>query len=178
MSETEELYTYRVYLDGSIDEDKAREVIADLHYASTTYPGCEIEFIINSGGGTIADGTAIYSELRAMSERGGGEHFVTTKIRGMAGSIATLIFEAGDRRVGGPLDYLMYHEAKICTTDEFVSSVTRRIADLAAWEEACLSILMERATVPAKVIAALTGPVDREMLISEAISLGLADAIA
>lgn len=173
-----ELYVYRVYLDGEIDEDKAREVIADLHYASTEYPGCEIEFLINSIGGCVPDGTAIYSELRAMSHRGGGNHFVTTKVRGVAASIATLIFEAGDKRVGGPLDVLLYHEPKICATNEFVSSVAQRIADNDSWELACLDIMMERATAHRSLIADLTGPVDREVLIPEAVSLGLADEVA
>lgn len=176
---TDDEIVYRVNLDGGeIDEEKAREVITELHYASTEYPGCQIEFVINSPGGAIEDGSAIYSELYAMSHRGGGEHYVTTKIRGKCASMATVIFQAGDWRVGGALDRLVFHEAKVCAHNEFVSDVLRDIADIEAWEVVCLDILMTRAKVERWEIDALTGPRDRQVMMPEAIRLGLADEIA
>lgn len=175
---TEVADTYRVYLDGEIDDDKAREIIEELNVAHTEYPGCDIDFVINSQGGTVPDGVAIFSELRSMSERCGGEHFVTTKIRGMAGSIATLIFQAGDERVGGLMDYQIWHEQVVSAQCQFISHVKRSIADMEAHEELFLDVVMERAKVSRKTIAALDGPRDRQIFMSEAIELGLADRIA
>lgn len=169
---------YRVYLDGYITEKKARRTIGELYGAASEYPGCAIEFVINSQGGCIPDGTAIYSELRAMSERGGGEHHVTTKVRGMAGSIATLIFEAGDLRVGGPLDVLIYHESKLTLHNEFTSSIRNRLVDMDRWDNFYIDTLMERATASREEILALNGPVDREITIPQAVEYGLADRVA
>jgi ATP-dependent protease ClpP protease subunit len=168
----------RVYLDGYITERRARKVIAELHEIHRAARRAPIEFIINSQGGSLMDGTAIYSALHAMSEQGGGTHQITTQVRGMCGSIATVVFQAGDIRQGGALDTLVFHESMISVEGEYVSMVAQRLADMQRWEEEFLDILMLRATAPREVIASLTGPLDRTILMKEAVALGLADKVA
>lgn len=63
--------------------------------------------IINSPGGSVFEGWRLFDELRAASLAG---HKVTTKVRGMAASMAAVLVQAGDERIIGPESYLMVHE--------------------------------------------------------------------
>ena len=65
----------------------------------------EIEVQINSLGGDVFDGIAIYNALRAHPAK------VTTRIDSMAASIASVIAQAGDRRVMLTGSQMMIHEA-------------------------------------------------------------------
>lgn len=60
---------------------------------------------INSPGGDVWDGVAIYNALRNHPAE------ITTRIDGMAASIASVIFQAGDRRVIHASSQMMIHNA-------------------------------------------------------------------
>jgi ATP-dependent protease ClpP protease subunit len=97
----------RIYCEGEINDEVSREVLEQLYEIRCEDPGCDIEFVINSQGGNVIEGSAIYSELYSMSRQGFGEHWITTVVRGMAGSIATLLVQAGDNRIAGHLDIML-----------------------------------------------------------------------
>jgi ATP-dependent Clp endopeptidase proteolytic subunit ClpP len=67
----------------------------------------EIFVHINSYGGEVSEGVAIYNALKAHSAH------VTTVCEGFACSIASVIFMAGDRRVMRPASLLMLHNASM-----------------------------------------------------------------
>jgi ATP-dependent protease ClpP protease subunit len=71
--------------------------------AAITQPQIRVE--INSPGGNVFDGIAIYNALRNHPAE------VTTRVDGIAASIASIIFQAGDRRVMNPAAQLMIHNA-------------------------------------------------------------------
>lgn len=79
----------------------AAQFSADL--AEITAP--EIEVQINSPGGDVFDGVAIYNQLRAHPAR------ITTRVDGIAASIASVIVQAGDRRMMMSASQQMIHEA-------------------------------------------------------------------
>lgn len=166
------------YLDGEIDEDKARHAIESLHAIHEDDPSCDIEFIINSQGGCLPDGTAVYSVLHGLSNNGGGEHYVITKVRGMAGSIATLLVQAGDWRVQGPLDFQIWHEPMLNATDEFLTDLQGRINDMREYERRFVDIVMDRAKVDRLEIENLGINQDRFIMGDEALRLGLVDEVA
>lgn len=64
-----------------------------------------IEVQINSPGGLVFDGIAIYNALRTHPAR------VVTRVDGVAASAASVIVQAGDRRVMVESSQLMIHEA-------------------------------------------------------------------
>jgi ATP-dependent protease ClpP protease subunit len=169
--------THQVILDGYVNEKKARRIIRELRGIHEDDPAANVEFTITSPGGDVSGGTAIYSELVAMSERKGGTHHVTTLVRGMAGSIASLIFQAGDVRMGGALDVLVLHEQTVYFDGEWLSNAVQQIQDLLKWQDKYIDILMERATAPRSLIEQLEGPKDRRILMHEAVALGLADRV-
>lgn len=65
----------------------------------------EIEVQISSPGGDVFEGVAIYNALRAHPAQ------VTTRVDSMAASIASVIAQAGDRRVMLSGSQMMIHEA-------------------------------------------------------------------
>lgn len=60
---------------------------------------------INSPGGDVFDGIAIYNALRSHPAT------VTTRVDGIAASIASVIAQAGDRRIMQPAGQMMIHNA-------------------------------------------------------------------
>lgn len=70
-------------------------------------PGEKVRLYIFSPGGSVFHGFALYDTLRTLSEAG---HEVTTVIRGFAGSMASVIFLAGDVRLIGAESYIHQHE--------------------------------------------------------------------
>lgn len=68
-----------------------------------TAPKIRVE--INSPGGDVWDGVAIYNALRNHPAQ------ITTRIDGMAASIASVIFQAGDRRIVHASSQMMIHNA-------------------------------------------------------------------
>jgi len=65
----------------------------------------KIDVFINSYGGEVAEGLAIYNALRRHNAK------VTTYCDGFAASIASVIFMAGDERVMNEASLLMIHNA-------------------------------------------------------------------
>ena len=93
--------TIRIYSEigwfGVTAEDFARD-LADI-------TADHIEVQINSVGGDVFDGVAIFNALRSHTAR------VTTRVDGMAASIASVIVQAGDQRVMLTGSQMMIHEA-------------------------------------------------------------------
>lgn len=94
--------TVRIYSEigyfGVTAEDFASEIEA--------IAAPEIEVQINSPGGLVFDGIAIFNALRAHPAR------VTTRVDGIAASAASVIAQAGDHRVMVESAQMMIHEAR------------------------------------------------------------------
>lgn len=67
---------------------------------------------LNSVGGDIQHGSALFDEIYAHSLRGGGAHHVTIKVRGLAASMAGILLQAADHRVIGRSSQIMVHESQ------------------------------------------------------------------
>jgi len=79
----------------------ALDLVADLD--AITAPRIRVE--INSPGGDVWEGVAIYNALRNHPAE------IVTRIDGMAASIASVIFQAGDRRIVHASSQMMIHNA-------------------------------------------------------------------
>jgi ATP-dependent protease ClpP protease subunit len=96
----------RIY--GIIDDwfgISAEQVAAELEQITAD----EIEVQINSVGGSVFEGVAIFNALRAHPAK------ITTRVDGMAASIASVIVQAGDRRIMLTGSQMMIHEALAIT---------------------------------------------------------------
>src|SRR5579872_2293296 len=99
----------RIFLSDAVDGDSAREVIRKLWYLELQDPGKPILFIINSPGGSVDAGFAIWDQVKMITSP------VTTLVTGLAasmGSILSLCAHPG-RRFATPNARIMIHQPSI-----------------------------------------------------------------
>lgn len=100
------LNTRKVFLWGQVDDDSARHVIERLLYLEWSSPHKEIQLIINSPGGYVTSGFAIYDMIKGITSP------VSTICAGFAASMASIILSAGakGRRFVLPHARVMIHQ--------------------------------------------------------------------
>jgi ATP-dependent Clp protease, protease subunit len=103
------LASRRLFFSEAVDNDTARDAIRRLWYLELTAPGKPILFIINSPGGAVDPGLAIWDQVKMISSP------VTTLVTGLAasmGSILSLCAGKG-RRFATPYSRFMIHQPAI-----------------------------------------------------------------
>lgn len=73
-------------------------------------PDAAWTIIMNSPGGSVIDGMALFDHIVQHSKRGGGTHHITIKTRGWAASMGGILTQAGDVRVMGSEAFLLIHK--------------------------------------------------------------------
>lgn len=96
-----------VFLNGEVTTESANLVIAQLIYLEAKNPNKDISLYINSPGGEIASGLAIYDTIRYL------KCDVSTICTGMAASMGALLLCAGTKgkRYALPNSEIMIHQA-------------------------------------------------------------------
>jgi ATP-dependent Clp protease, protease subunit len=79
----------KVFLWGQVDDESAKYVIERLLYLELRDPGKEIQLVINSPGGYVTSGFAIYDTIKGISSP------VSTICCGFAASMASILLSAG-----------------------------------------------------------------------------------
>jgi ATP-dependent Clp protease, protease subunit len=75
----------RIFLSDGVDSDTAKEIIRKLWYLDYIAPGKPILFIINSPGGSVDSGFAIWDQIKMISSP------VVTMVTGLAASMGSLL---------------------------------------------------------------------------------------
>ena len=75
--------------------------------------GQDLEVEINSGGGSVFDGSEIYTSLKSYPGN------VTVKIVGLAASAASVIAMAGDKILMSPTSQMMIHNASVNASGDY-----------------------------------------------------------
>ena len=99
----------RIFFSSPVMDDSAKDVIRKLWYLELKDPGKPILFIINSPGGSVDSGFAIWDQIKMISSP------VTTLVTGLAasmGSVLSLVAEKG-RRFATPHSRIMIHQPAI-----------------------------------------------------------------
>jgi ATP-dependent Clp protease protease subunit len=99
----------RVFLSDQVDSDSAKEIIRKLWYLDHVAPGKPILFIINSPGGSVDSGFAIWDQIKMLASP------VYTLVTGLAASMGSLLsLVAGKgRRLSTPNARIMIHQPLI-----------------------------------------------------------------
>ena len=79
----------KVFLWGQVDDKSAKHVIERLLYLDMIAPKTEIQLIINSPGGYVTSGFAIYDAIQGISSP------VSTICSGLAASMGAILLSAG-----------------------------------------------------------------------------------
>ena len=98
-----------ILVNGPVEENMASLVVAELLFLNSESTEREIQMYINSPGGVITAGLAIYDTMRAMSAP------IATFCVGMAASFGTILLMAGDpgRRYALPHSRIHLHQPLI-----------------------------------------------------------------
>jgi len=96
----------KIFLWGQIDDKSAKHVIERLLYLELIAPNKEIQLIINSPGGFVTSGFAIYDTMKSISSP------ISTICSGLAASMGSIILSAGTkgRRFILPNARVMIHQ--------------------------------------------------------------------
>lgn len=81
----------KVFLWGQVDDASAKFVIDRLLYLDLIEPGKDITFYINSPGGYVTSGMAIYDVMKALQSP------VATVCMGLAASMGSILLSAGTK---------------------------------------------------------------------------------
>src|SRR5438552_2203668 len=102
------LQSRRLFICDGIDNALAEDVIKKLWFLELEAPGKPITLIINSPGGSIDAGFAIWDQLKMISAP------ITTIVTGMAASMASILMLAASpkKRFATPKSRVMIHQPK------------------------------------------------------------------
>ena len=160
-----------IYCTGEINAETADSIIVQLHFLSIEDPKGEIVLYINSPGGEVSGGLAVYDVMQSIPAP------VRTVCAGTAASMAAILFAAGDQREIMPHARVMIHDPLIAGN---LSGSARKIDRVAR------DLMQTRETISA-ILAKHTGHSLSEVLqkmesdcifnAADAIAWGLADRI-
>ena len=103
------LQNRRIFLSDAVDGDTAKDIIRKLWYLEITNPGKPILFVINSPGGSVDSGLAIWDQIKMISSP------VTTLVTGLAASMGSILSlcAAPGKRFATPNARIMIHQPSI-----------------------------------------------------------------
>ncbi len=99
----------RVFLSDAVDAESASDVIRKLWYLEMVDPGKPILLVINSPGGSVDSGFAIWDQIKLITSP------VTTLVTGLAASMGSVLSLAAakGRRFATPHSRIMIHQPSI-----------------------------------------------------------------
>jgi ATP-dependent Clp protease protease subunit len=163
----------KIFLWGEVNDKSAREVTQKLLYLESAGPGEEITFYINSPGGAIYAGMAIYDTIQLISSP------VTIVVTGMAASMASMLLCAAEKG-----KRLLYPHSRVLIHQPLIAGRMMGAAvdlNIQAQEMEKLRDEMNRiyAEVTGQPLEKIQRDTDRDFYMNaeEAIEYGLADEI-
>lgn len=102
--EDELMKSREIFFVGSVNSDTCNEMIKQLMYLEKQDDTREITIYINSPGGCVSDGLAVYDMVRLLNSP------VRTVCIGMAASMGAILFLAGDKRQMLEHSEIMIHD--------------------------------------------------------------------
>lgn len=95
-----------VFVTGPIEDNMANNIVAQLLFLESEDPGKDIHMYINSPGGSISAGMAIYDTMKFIKPQ------VSTMCMGMAASMGAFLLGGGDKgkRFALPHAKIMIHQ--------------------------------------------------------------------
>ncbi len=103
------LKSRRIFLSDAVDGDSAKEMIRKFWYLESLDPGKPILFVINSPGGSVDSGFAIWDQIKMITSP------VTTLVTGLAASMGSILSlcAAPKRRFATKNARIMIHQPSV-----------------------------------------------------------------
>lgn len=160
-----------IMLGSAIDDNVANSIVAQLLFLQAEDPEKDISIYINSPGGSITAGMAIYDTMQYIKPK------VSTICIGMAASMGAFLLAAGEKgkRFALPNSEVMIHQP-LGGTQGQASDIQIHAKRIIEMRESLNKILAERTGQPLEVIERDTDR-DNFMLAAKAAEYGLIDKV-
>ena len=155
---------------GTINSDSVYNLCRQLRYLQQQDPKAEITMYINSPGGEVDSGLALYDVMKGISCP------IRTVCLGVAASMGALLFAAGDKRDILPHGRVMIHDPLISRTGGSALQLQEVSRNLLKTREELCAILAQHTGRTQKEIYKKTAQ-DSWFTAEEAVEFGLADRI-
>lgn len=164
------LASRELLLNGEVDQELVDSLITQLLYLARQDSSAPVTLYINSPGGLVTSGLALYDVMQAVSCP------VDTVCMGLAASMAAVLFAAGRRRSLLPHSRVMIHDPLVMNVSGSALVLQSRSEDLMRTRETIAKILSEASGRPIEEIYAATAK-DTYFYAQEAVDFGLADSV-
>lgn len=163
----------RIFFSDVVDNDTAREAIRKLWYLELTNPGKPILFVINSPGGSVDAGFAIWDTVKMISSP------VTTLVTGLAASMGSILSLCATpkRRFATKNARIMIHQPAISgIVQGQATDLEIQAKEMKKTHDALINIYVQ---ATGKDFKAIEKALDRDtwMTPQEALDFGLLDGI-
>ena len=163
----------RIFLWGEVNDDSAKEITEKLLYLEWTDPGKDILFYLNTPGGSITAGMAIYDTMKLISSP------ISVIVTGLAASMGSILLcaAAPGKRMLFPYARVLIHQPLIRGRFQGPAvDINIQAQEMERIREELNKILAESS---GQSMDKITEDTDRDfyMNATEAIEYGLADAI-
>ncbi|GAB5559865.1 MAG: ATP-dependent Clp protease proteolytic subunit [Synoicihabitans sp.] len=163
----------KIFLWGAVTDDSAKDLTEKLLYLEAVDPGKDITFYLNSPGGSITAGMAVYDTMQLITSP------ITVVVTGMAASMGSILLSGAPKgkRLLYPHSRVLIHQPLI--SGRFVGPATDiniQAQEMEKLREELNQILADASGQPLERINQDT---DRDFYLNakEAIEYGLADEI-
>lgn len=163
----------KIFLWGAVTDETAKDITEKLLYLETVAPGKDITFYINSPGGSITAGMAIYDTMKLVTSP------ITVVVTGMAASMGSILLcgASKGRRLLYPHSRVLIHQPLI--SGRFIGPATDINIQAQEMEKLRAELNEILAKSSGQPMERINRDTDRDFYLNaqEAIAYGLADRI-
>jgi len=167
------LYRERIiFLNKQVDDEIANQIVAVMLYLDSEEPGKDIQLYINSPGGSVTAGMAIYDTMQCIKSD------VATLCVGLAASMGSFLLSAGTKgkRLALPHARIMLHQPSTTGTQGQASDIEIEAREILRLRRRLNEIYAQQTGQPVEKIEKDT---ERDIFLSaeEAKEYGLVDRV-
>jgi ATP-dependent Clp protease protease subunit len=163
----------KIFLWGAVTDETAKDITEKLLYLESVAPGKEITFYINSPGGSITAGMAVFDTMKLVTSP------ITVVVTGMAASMGSILLSgaAKGRRLLYPHSRVLIHQPLI--SGRMVGPATDINIQAKEMEKIRAELNQILADASGQPLERINRDTDRDFYLNaqEAIAYGLADRI-
>jgi ATP-dependent Clp protease protease subunit len=163
----------KIFLWGAVTDESAKDITEKLFYLEASAPGKDITFYMNTPGGSITAGMAIYDTIKLITSP------VTVVVTGMAASMGSILLSAPKkgRRLLFPHARVLIHQPLI--SGRFIGPATDINIQAQEMEKIRAELNLILSDASGQPIEKIARDSDRDFYLNskEAIEYGLADRI-
>ncbi|MCB1104790.1 MAG: ATP-dependent Clp protease proteolytic subunit [Opitutaceae bacterium] len=163
----------KIFLWGAVTDETAKDLTEKLLFLEASDPGKEIIFYINTPGGSITAGMAVYDTMQLITSP------VTIVVTGMAASMGSILLSGAKkgRRLLYPHSRVLIHQPLI--SGRFIGPATDINIQAQEMEKLRAELNQILAEASGQPLERITRDTDRDFYLNakEAIEYGLADKI-